>query len=97
MNRNDQEFLVQKIRSQYTEKQHSEIDELKPLDKQVKKPAQFFAYIFGSVAAIIMGAGMSLVMTDMGSSLGIGSMAPGIIIGIIGMVFAIVNYPMQRI
>lgn len=96
MNRNDQEFLVQKIRSQYTEKQHSELDELKALDKQVKKPAQVFAYIFGSVAAIIMGAGMSLVMTDMGSTLGIGSMAPGIIIGIIGMVFAIVNYPIYK-
>ena len=96
MNRNDQEFLVQKIRSQYTEKQHSELDELKALDKQVKKPAQVFAYIFGSVAAIIMGAGMSLVMTDMASSLGIGSMAPGIIIGIIGMVFAIVNYPIYK-
>ena len=96
MNKNDQEFLVQKIRSQYTEKQHTELDELKALDKQVKKPAQVFAYIFGSVGAIIMGAGMSLVMTDMGSTLGIGSMGPGIIIGIIGMAIAIVNYPIYK-
>ena len=96
MNKNDQEFLVQKIRSQYTEKEHSELDELKDLDKQVKRPAAVFAYAFGSVSAIIMGAGMSLVMTDMGSSLGINSMAPGIIIGIVGMVLAISNYPMYK-
>ncbi len=28
MNRNDQEFLVQKIRTQYTEKEHSRLDKL---------------------------------------------------------------------
>ena len=96
MNKNDQEFLVQKIRTQYTEKENSALDELKELDKKVKKPANIFAYAFGSVSAIIMGAGMSLVMTDMGSVLGIGSMAPGIIIGIVGMGLAIANYPIYK-
>lgn len=33
MNKNDQEFLVQKIRSQYTEKESTKLDELKELDK----------------------------------------------------------------
>ena len=46
MNKNDQEFLVQKIRTQYTEKEHSALDELKELDKKVKKPANIFAYAF---------------------------------------------------
>ena len=64
MNRNDQDFLVQKIRTQYTEKEHTGLDELKELDTKVKRPANVFAYIFGSISAIIMGAGMSLVMTD---------------------------------
>ena len=93
---NDQEFLVQKIRSQYTEKQHTELDELKELDKKVKKPAVVFAYTLGSVGAIIMGAGMSLVMTDMGAAFGISSIVPGIIIGIVGMVIAIINYPIYK-
>ena len=85
MNRNDQQFLVQKIRTQYTEKEHTELDELKELDKKVKRPANVFAYVFGSASAIIMGSGMSLVMTDIGSSIGVkNGMAPGIIIGIIG-------------
>ena len=33
MNKNDQEFLVQKIRTQYTEKEHTGLDELKELDQ----------------------------------------------------------------
>ena len=63
MSNNDQEFLVQKIRTQYTEKQHTELDALKELDAKVKRPANVFAYTYGSVSAVVMGAGMSLVMT----------------------------------
>lgn len=97
MNKNDQEFLVQKIRSQYTEKESSKLDELKALDKKVKKPATVFAYVFGSISAVIMGAGMSLVMTDLGESLGMGdAMVPGVIIGVIGLVLVLVNYPMYK-
>ena len=97
MNKNDQEFLVQKIRTQYTEKEHTQLDALKALDKKVKTPANVFAYIFGSISAIIMGSGMSLVMTDIGTALGIkNTMAPGIVIGIIGMLMAIINYPIYK-
>lgn len=97
MNKNDQEFLVQKIRTQYTEKEHTQLDELKALDAKVKRPANVFAYVFGSISAIIMGGGMSLVMTDIGNTLGMKStMVPGIAIGVIGMIMAIINYPMYK-
>ncbi len=97
MNREDKEFLVQKIRTQYTEKEHIQIDALKELDAKVKRPANVFAYIFGSISAIIMGSGMSLVMTDIGSTIGMKeTMAPGIIIGVVGMLMAIINYPMHK-
>ena len=89
MNRNDQEFLVQKIRTQYTEKEHTGLDELKALDKKVKKPVNVFSYVFGAVSAVIMGAGMSLVMTDIGT-------VPGIVIGVIGLALAILNHPMHK-
>lgn len=92
MNKNDQEFLVQKIRSQYTEKESTELDALRELDAKVKRPANVFAYVFGSISTIIMGVGMSLVMTDIGATVGISdSMLPGIIIGIAGMFMAIIN------
>ena len=94
---NDQEFIVQKIRTQYTEKEHTQIDELKKLDAEVKRPANIFAYVFGSIGAIIMGCGMSLVMTDIGATIGIEDpMLPGIIIGIVGMLMAIINYSIYK-
>ncbi len=97
MNRNDKEFIIQKIRTQYTEKRHSELDTLKALDKKVKRPANIFAYVFGTLGALIMGCGMSLVMTDVGSVIGISdALVPGIAVGIIGLIFAVFNYPMYK-
>ena len=97
MSNNDQEFLVQKIRTQYTEKQHTELDALKELDTRVKRPANVFAYIYGSVSAVVMGAGMSLVMTEIGEIIGLASaMIPGIAIGVVGMGMALSTYPIYK-
>ena len=93
----DQEFLVQKIRTQYTEKQHTGLDELKALDAKVKKPANTFGYTYGCVSAIVMGTGMSLVMTDIGSVVGLASaMVPGIAIGVVGLGMALTTYPIYK-
>ena len=97
MNKNDQQFMAQKIRAQYMEKESTELDELRRLDAKVKRLASVFAYIFGSLSAVIMGAGMSLVMTDIGSTIGMDStMIPGIVIGVVGMIMALVNYPIYK-
>lgn len=93
----DQEFIVQKIRSQYTENEHTELDALKALDAKVKKPANVFAYTYGSVGAIVMGAGMSLVMTDIGAMVGLAStMVPGIAIGVVGLGMVCTTCPIYR-
>ncbi len=97
MNNNDKQFLAQKIRTQYTSKTNDELDKLRALDKKVKRPANVFAYIFGTLSAIIMGAGMSLVMTDIGEIVGIADpMLYGIMIGIVGMICALINYPIFK-
>jgi orotate phosphoribosyltransferase-like protein len=99
MNRNDTEFMVQKIRTQYMEKNSSEknLDLLRELDAEVKRPANVFGYVFGSISAIIMGAGMSLVMTDIGAVIGITSaLVPGIAIGVVGLGMALITYPMYK-
>ena len=97
MNQKENEFMVQKIRTQYTERENTQLDALKALDKKVKKPANVFAVIFGSISAVVMGSGMSLVMTDIGSIIGIESpMFPGIIIGVVGLVMALLTYPMYK-
>lgn len=102
MNRNDQEFLVQKIRTQYTEKENTQLDELKALDKKVKKPANVFAYTFGTIGALVLGSGMSLAMnviepgTYYGITIGENMMLPGIIIGLAGIAMVSVNYVIYK-
>lgn len=97
MSNNSQNFMVEKIRTQYIEKESTELDALRELDAKVKRPAKVFAYVFGSIGAVIMGCGMSLVMTDIGTTLGMtDTMLPGIMIGIAGMLMAIINYPIYK-
>lgn len=97
MNNNDKQFMAQKIRAQYMEKEKSELDELSALDSKVKRPANIFAYVFGSFSAVIMGAGMSLTMTEIGATIGLASaMVPGIVIGVVGMAMAIATYPLYK-
>ena len=97
MNRNDKQFMVQKIRAQYMEREASELDELRALDWRVKRPANIFGYVFGSISAIVMGCGMSLVMTDIGNTVGIqNSMAVGIVVGALGLAAAALTYPIYK-
>lgn len=102
MNKNDQDFLVQKIRTQYTDKENTQLDELKALDKKVKKPVNVFAYTFGTIGSLVLGSGMSLAMNviEPGKYFGItiseNMMLPGIIIGLLGIAMVSVNYPIYK-
>ena len=102
MNKNDQDFLVQKIRTQYTEKENTQLDALKELDKKVKKPANVFAYTFGTIGALVMGSGMSLAMnviepgTYFGVIIGENTMLPGIVTGLVGIAMVGINYPIYK-
>lgn len=82
---------VEQIRAQYTVKETTALDELKALDKKVKTPARVFAYTFGGVGALVMGAGMSMAMNVIG-----GGMVIGIVVGVVGMAMAAVNYPLYQ-
>ena len=82
---------VEKIRASYLDKEITKFDELKELDKKVKRPAQVFAYVFGSLSSLVLGMGMCLAMKIIGSS-----MALGIVIGIIGILLVLINYPIYK-
>ena len=93
----DMEFTVEKIRSQYMEAEHTDLDALKALDAKVKKPATVFGYTCGSIGAVVMGAGMSLVMTDIGTMLGMTeTLLPGIVVGIAGLAMVLITYPVYK-
>lgn len=88
---------AEKIRSKYTPSQPDELEQLIRLDKEISAPAKALAYILGTVAALVMGSGMSLIMTDIGQLVGIESpLFPGLILGLVGMTAAIVNYPIYK-
>lgn len=92
MNRNDQEFIAQKIRTQYVKEEQNELSELRKLDKEVKRPAKFFAFVFGTMGALVLGTGMSLAMKIIGNA-----MIPGIAIGLLGIAMVSVNYKLYSV
>ncbi|MBQ7880976.1 MAG: dihydropteridine reductase [Clostridia bacterium] len=91
-NENDRK-VVEKIRNNYIDKskEHSKLEELKALDKKVKVPAMVFAYIFGTIGTLVLGVGMCLAMKIIGDA-----MVAGVIIGLIGIVMVVANYPLYH-
>lgn len=100
------ESYVQKIRAIYGEangeKTITDVEAIKILDAKVKRPATVFGYVFGSISAVIMGCGMSLVMTDIGEIIGLSGLtlygigAPlfvGISVGVLGLILSLLTYP----
>ena len=97
MSGKDEKFAAQKIREQYVEKESTELDALYRLDAKVKRAPTVASYIVGSIGAVVMGAGMSLVMTEIGATLGLAAAMPiGIAVGVIGLGIAVANYPIYR-
>ena len=98
-----QQKEVEAIRKKYIEDETStEVDkmtELRRLDYGVTKKATIASLCIGIISALIMGSGMSLVMTDIGEKIGMtATTLPGILIGIVGMIGVICAYPVyQRI
>ncbi len=72
--------------------------ELRRLDAGVTQKAMTAALTVGILGALIMGTGMSLIMTDLGAKLGMTSaLIPGILIGIVGMVGILAAYPLYQL
>ena len=93
MNTNDKK-TVEKIRGEYTPAEKTKLDELRALDRKVKRPAATFAYIFGTVGALVLGTGMCLAMKVIGGTPIL--TAAGIVIGIIGFAGVGINYPIYK-
>lgn len=91
MNTINQEEYVNKIRRQYTEREVTKMDELRTLDRKVKRPAQIFAWVFGTAGALMLGTGMCLAMKVIGDLfvLGIG-------VGVVGIAMVSVNYLLYK-
>ena len=79
---------VEKILSNYQEKEVTKLDELKALDKKATKGAQTFAYVFGTIGSLVLGFGMCVAMKIILANL----MWFGIIVGLVGIFMVTINY-----
>ena len=86
--------VVEKIRSQYTEHEVTKAEQLKSLDKKVKRGAKVFSYIYGSVSSLVLGTGMCLAMGVIGT--GTPLMIAGIAIGVCGIGLVASTYPIYK-
>lgn len=92
---------IKAIRKKYEapEKTEDKMDQLRRLDAGVTAKATMTSLIFGIIGALILGFGMSLAMTDLGEALGSHretAMLIGIVIGIVGIVFVGLAYPLYN-
>lgn len=84
---------IERICNQYVETAPTKTEQLKALDKKVRRPIKVFAYIFGSVSALVFGTGMCLAMKVIGASL---HPAIGIAVGVAGMALCGLNYLLYK-
>ncbi len=82
------------IRAQYQPKTQTKADTLRALDRKVNLPALVFAYVFGSIGALVLGFGMCLAMNVLPSLIAdfTVAMIVGVAIGVVGIVMVSVNY-----
>ena len=92
---------LKRIRDKYTAPTEDEdkMARLRRLDASVTNTAQAVALVFGIIGTLILGFGMSLIMTDFSEILGIGetmAMVIGIFVGIVGGILASLAYPIYN-
>lgn len=84
-----QQEEVKRIRDKYLPKKEDKMEQLRRLDKSVTKKGIMISLIFGIIGALILGVGMccTLVWEE-------NMFAPGIFIGIVGIVLVSIAYPL---
>ncbi len=85
---------VARIRNKYLAPHETKLEQLRKLDRIPGRKALCRALVLGILGALILGTGMSLVMTDLGEFMGLeNSLLPGILIGLAGIVPMALAYP----
>jgi len=91
-----QQQEIENIRRKYLPPQEDKMEQLRKLHHSASRKAQSASIAIGVIGALILGTGMSLFMTKLGSVFGNLSMVIGIIVGLIGMVLVALAYPIYN-
>lgn len=90
----DEQAEIKEIRQKYMPRQENKIERLRQLDGSAAKKATAVSIAVGISGTLIMGVGMSLIMSDLGQSLGKYSLLAGIILGALGIAVLACAYPL---
>lgn len=94
-----QQQEVEDIRKKYLPKEEDKMEQLRKLHAIPTQKAQAASLAVGVIGALIMGTGMSFVMTDLGRILGSTRelfMLIGILTGLAGMALVAFAYPLYN-
>lgn len=92
----EQQKEIEGIRKKYLPKEEDKMEQLRKLHAIPNRKARAAALAVGIIGTLIMGAGMSFIMTDIGAALGSLAMALGVFVGIVGMVLVALAYPLYN-
>lgn len=90
---------IKNIRKKYATPMEEEdkMAQLRRLDASVYSKASAAALVIGVIGALIMGIGMSLIMTDIGKTFGTFlALVIGIGVGVVGIVLVSLAYPVYN-
>ena len=90
---------LRKIRQKYVPKEVDRMEQLRKLDAGVTRKAVVISLVAGIIGALVLGFGMSLIMTDVGETLGLYGkiqVVLGVVMGMIGVVLVSVAYPIYN-
>ncbi len=90
---------IEAIRKKYSTPEQTEdkMAQLRRLDAAVTQKATTASLIFGVIGTLIMGTGMSIIMTDIAIALGGLAMVLGVLLGVAGLVLVALAYPIYNL
>lgn len=84
---------VEAIRKKYLPKDEDKMDKLRRLHSIPTQKAKAASIALGITGTLVLGTGMSLILTELGSALGYPAIILGIPIGLAGLVLIALAYP----
>lgn len=75
---------AQRVIKEYGVHGESDIDRLRKLDRKAKRPAETFAYVYGTASTLVLGVGMCLALGVIGDIFPL-----GVVLGIVGIVMMV--------
>lgn len=92
----EQRQEVENIRKKYLPKEEDKMAQLRKLHHSATRKAQAWSIAIGVIGALLLGVGMSFIMTDLGQILGSlrdYALAVGLLIGLAGILLVAMAYP----